>query len=174
MVARVKIKGLDKLSTKLRLRVGRAIKDAKTEKEFTKLVVEETRRGSIEPVLKPSTISNRRRLAKYNRTHKDYIATKSNLTFTGQLLNSLRSIFRASRLEYIISPGNRERRPYKYERGSKDKREIVTAKNTPTNKEIFEYQATEYKRRITQIFFRDNFRAKIVSLIKKAVRDNIK
>lgn len=41
--------------------------------------------------LKRSTIEMRKSLSKYNKTHPEYSASKSNLTFTGRLLNSIKA-----------------------------------------------------------------------------------
>lgn len=41
------------------------------------------------PDLKDSTIANRRRLKKRNKTHKTYSDRRSNLTFTGQLIDAI-------------------------------------------------------------------------------------
>lgn len=42
-----------------------------------------------QPALKPISVEVRKQLAKYNQTDKLYSAPRSNLTFTGQLLNSI-------------------------------------------------------------------------------------
>lgn len=59
--------------------VDKVRKDAfrfKTGKKFRKLA--------------PATIERRKELARYNKTHPEYSASKPNLTFTGRLLNSVR------------------------------------------------------------------------------------
>ncbi len=41
--------------------------------------------------LKRSTVENRKKLARHNKTHEDYSPSKPNLTFTGRLLNSVKA-----------------------------------------------------------------------------------
>ena len=54
--------------------------------------------------LKKSTIKSRKYLAKHNKTHPDYSPNKPNLTFTGQLLDSLKAFTRTegSKIVYEI------------------------------------------------------------------------
>ena len=48
-------------------------------------------KGNKHPTLAESTIRNRRYLAKYNPTHPTYSEKRSNVTITGELLDSLNS-----------------------------------------------------------------------------------
>tara|TARA_R110000868_G_scaffold411278_2_gene702647 strand:+ start:450 stop:968 length:519 start_codon:yes stop_codon:yes gene_type:complete len=71
---------------------------------------------------------NKKRIAKYNSTGKSYGSGKSNLTQTGQLLNSLKREKHKTQAQ-IISDGDRV--PYKTKNG--------TVKKTPTNAELTKY-----------------------------------
>ena len=104
MVTKVKIKGVDfsKVSGRVKLQIGRAIKKSNAEEEVTEVLVEEIRKNGIKPDLKISTINKRKQDARHNITHSSYRAGKSNLTFSGQLLDSLRSIFIVSKLLFTI------------------------------------------------------------------------
>ncbi len=77
-------------------------------------------RAGVSPVtgkrfkrLKASTIKTRTRLAKLNKTHKSFGESKSNLTFTGQLVNALvfakfiRSSF--TELNFFVNPTTRKK-----------------------------------------------------------------
>lgn len=71
--------------------VGKVRKDAfrfKTGKRFRKL--------------HPMTIESRKRLARYNKTHPDYSPSKPNLTFTGRLLDSVKSIIQAKGSSIVL------------------------------------------------------------------------
>tara|TARA_R110000868_G_scaffold411262_1_gene702568 strand:+ start:1442 stop:1960 length:519 start_codon:yes stop_codon:yes gene_type:complete len=71
---------------------------------------------------------NKKRIAKYNGTGKNFGNTKSNLTITGQLLESLKREKHKTQAQ-IIAYGDRV--PYKTKNG--------TVKKTPTNTELVKY-----------------------------------
>lgn len=111
--------------------------------------IQKTVRAGISPAtgksfarLKPSTVKNRKRLAKLNRTHKAYEANRSNLTFTGQLVNAVTSLVikfgEVTEIHFFISAS--DRRPYKTGRKSK-------AKKTPTNSKLAKFLETKTKNR---------------------------
>lgn len=77
--------------------------------------------------LKSLTIENRRRLANFNKTHPAFAPTKSNLTFSGQLINAVSGSF--ERDVNIIEIAETKRTGYKTGPRSRDK-------NPPTNKEL--------------------------------------
>lgn len=52
--------------------------------------------------LHPLTIESRKRLAKYNPTHPDYKPSKSNLTFTGRLLDSIKARIQAKGSSIVL------------------------------------------------------------------------
>lgn len=56
--------------------------------------------------LESSTIANRRYLAKHNPTHETFEPTRSNLTLTGQFLDSLKYVVKGAGLLEIFFDGN--------------------------------------------------------------------
>lgn len=90
-------------------------------------------RGGTQPSLAASTIERREYLANYNTTSASYRAARSNLTFTGQLLNAItfERIVGGVRLFFKDT----KRKPYKGKRG--------TYKNAPTNAEVAEFLADQ-------------------------------
>lgn len=48
--------------------------------------------SGVFPALKDSTIAHRKYLARYNPTHPTYAAKRSNLTITGEFLNSMKHV----------------------------------------------------------------------------------
>lgn len=99
------------------------------------------RKSGLSPVtnnklarLRRSTIKRRKKLARVNRTHVDFSPAKSNLTFSGQLLNAI-SFKRSRKAGGILSVQanifvkRTKRRPYK---GIRKK----FLKNSITNKEL--------------------------------------
>jgi hypothetical protein len=71
MATKVGITGLETLSKRVRLQVGKAIKDSGFEKELLEDVVDEIKKNGIEPSLTAKTIKRRERLATVNPTDPD-------------------------------------------------------------------------------------------------------
>lgn len=80
------------------------------------------------PALKSLTVQKRRELARYNATDSTYQAGRSNVTFTGQLLDSL-SFNQISNGVELFFKG--KRRPYRTKTGRRSGR-------VPTNAEVAE------------------------------------
>jgi hypothetical protein len=107
--------------------------------------IQQTARSGVSPAtgrkfakLKDSTIKNRKRLAKLNPTHPDYSTGKSNLTFTGQLINAIRSLVVrfGSEVRINIFVDASTRKPYRTGKKSR-------AKKTPRNDQLAKYLETE-------------------------------
>lgn len=81
------------------------------------------------PSLKKVTVEQREYLEKFNTTDRTYQSGRSNLTFTGQLLNSVAFKTIRDGIELFFKGS---RRPYKTGPGSR-------AKKTPTNEELAEF-----------------------------------
>lgn len=163
MTVRVRIVGLEKLSRRIKLQVGKAIKDSEFEKELLTDLVKEIKDNGIEPGLAQSTIRRRDRLATVNPTDAAYSAGKSNLTFTGQLLASLRSKFQASKLVFNFTAVGKHKN-YK----------LLTKKSStaarPSNSEIFKGQSELYGRSLANVFTRDEFRNRLVNKLKQSIK----
>ena len=102
--------------------IARELRSEKFGKHITDQLVNKIRKDSFNfktgksfKKLKPSTIQNRKRLAKYNRKNKAYKAEKPNLTFTGRLLNSVKGKFQAKASSIILRIDvSGTHAPYKY------------------------------------------------------------
>jgi hypothetical protein len=98
------------------------INDSGIPKQITEKIQKATRSGvfaddgSKIPALKDVTIDWRETYEDPNRTHSDYSAEKSNLTFTGELLDSIKSrvTTKSGKVEItnFVDP-KRNHRPYK-------------------------------------------------------------
>ena len=85
----------------LKQRLKKVTNDLKTDKfgqTISNVITKKIRRDSYNwktgksfKALAPSTIERRKKLSKYNKTHSDYSPSKSNLTFTGRLLKSVKT-----------------------------------------------------------------------------------
>ena len=93
-----------------------AINDIKGNAREGKPVVDN--KVSSFPSLDDKYITRRKRLASVNETDSVYSPKRSNLTFTGQLLNSLKATFKGAII--TISPTGK-RRPYKLIKGGRTK-----------------------------------------------------
>lgn len=176
MATRVRIVGLEKLSRRIKLQVGKAIKDSEFEKELLTDLVKEIKDNGIEPGLASSTIRRRDRLATVNPTDAAYSAGKSNLTFTGQLLASLRSKFRVRGLVFNFTAIGKHK-PYKNMSGKKQKFKKKLNEDTgklvsgaPSNSDIFKGQSELYGRSLANVFTRDEFRNRLVNKLKQSIK----
>jgi hypothetical protein len=164
VATRVKIIGLEKVSKRIKTQVGRAIKQSGFERDLLGDVIEEIRENGIEPELRPATIKRRERLATVNPTDSAYSSGKSNLTFTGQLLNSLRVKFQVSKLVFNFTSIGKHR-PYKLIRKKK-----TSASARVSNSEIFRGQEELYQRSIANIFTRGDFKTRLVNKLKQSIK----
>lgn len=110
-MTKAKVIGLNKSRRRLQKILVGAISSTKGLKEIEKNVVSTFRSGKLLDgssikSLKRSTVEQRKRLARSNRTGKGYSASKSNLTLTGRFLESFKSSVELGRdkVLYIIRP----------------------------------------------------------------------
>lgn len=164
-MTRVRVVGLERATKRIRLQVGQAIAKSKFADKLREAVVKETIENGLGPSLQRSTIKRRERLATVNTTGPGYQAGKSNLTFTGQLLRSLRIKFVASRLVFQFT-ALKSRRPYNLIRGGKGQK--------TDNTTIFRGQAELYGRSLANLFSRDKFKQSLTQSLKKTIRDFFK
>lgn len=114
-----------------------------------------TRKGELKS-LSDEWIDERKKIAKATATHPAYSARRSNLTLTGQLLDSLKIIY--SKAGEVIIEATGIHRPYKasylkswYRIGQSGKRHLVKSSNTGMrtigesieNKKLAEYVADQ-------------------------------
>lgn len=164
MTVRVRITGLENATRRLRTQVGRAIKEANVDDDLKEITVEAIREKGVEPELAPSTIRYREFYEGNNATHPDYSAAKSNLTYTGQLLDKIRVAFQVSKLRFNFLADGTHRRL----KGKKG-RPIGTA---ISNKKLLGY--VNEQRPILQVFRFDDVKEKLVQKIRNAIRRNFR
>lgn len=163
VATRVRVIGVEALSKRIKTQVGRAIKQSGFEKELLVDLVKEIKENGIEPNLAPSTINRRGRLATVNQTDSAYSQGKSNLTFTGQLLASLRAKFQVSGLVFNFTAVGKHKN-YKLLTNKK------STASRPSNSDIFKGQEEMYGRSLANPFTRDEFRNKIVNKLKQSIK----
>ena len=148
-----------------RLINGALIGDKKLAENMAEVVREEIRKG-VDPDLTSATISRRKSLATSNKTAKDYSASKSNLTFTGQFLESFKGKFRKTKLSilYVVEPRG-VHKAYKLPKNKKKKGKRKRLKGT-TNLKIAEYQL-DLGRNYKEVALR--VKNKVSALIQKAL-----
>lgn len=135
MATKVKILGVKKVAASVARGINKAIADNNIYKDAHELLEKEIRIGKNPKTgraykkLAPSTVENRRRLAKTNSTHTSYAANRSNLTLTGKLLEGLFSRFNKSKGILTVDvkgqhPGYKGQKK-KIKGSSKSRKEIV-------------------------------------------------
>ena len=116
-MAKVKVTGLKRL----RLQVLKEVDSAMGRPEFLKIFVQdlvnEIKKKGVRPGLEKATIQNRKYLARHNTTGKAYRANKSNMTFTGELLDSITARYIKSKRVFVINAPRVKHKPYN--KGSK-------------------------------------------------------
>jgi len=140
---KVKIKGLNKVEIQVKKRLEDLLKDTTMLNEVgettAKMIVNNARSGSVfkndkkEKIkkLKNISIAHRKYLAKYNSTSDVYSASRSNLSFTGQFLKSIKHTVKRGLI--IIEPTG-SRTGYKTGPKTKDS-------NPPSNKQLAKFLA---------------------------------
>lgn len=157
-MAKVTITGFEKASAQVKLKAAKAIQQSQWPKSVAIDLVEEIRTNGIDPSLADSTIQNRERIARKNKTHKDYVSWFSNLTLSGQLLDSLKSKFVPSSFSISILSSDKAHKKYR-----------PSKRSTPTLNQIFKYQK-QMGRDILIVFERKSFVDKITRKLQSAIR----
>ncbi len=140
--------------------------------------IQKTARSGISPAtgkkfapLKDSTKKNRGRLSKINNTHSKYSKNRSNLTFTGQLINavSFAVVPFGDRVEINLFIKATPRKPYKTGKGSR-------AKNTPDNATLAGFLETKTGSRAARTILgvTNRQQGKIREIIRKHLNLEIK
>lgn len=140
-MAKVNIKGLPQLTAALKKFINES---ASREEILLRIgiigresIIAKTRTGKNlvtggkQKALKASTVKHREILAKSNPVQETFSAKRSNLTLTGQLLESIKIIPSKSKAEVNLVPKG-TRKPYVNKNGK-------SQKGTPTNEDLTEY-----------------------------------
>ena len=176
-MARVKVTGLERATKRIRTQVGQAIKKGGFEKEMQRQVVEEVRKNSISPVLTRAWVRRRDRLSTVNKTHPDFSAPNSNLTFTGQLLDSMFITFNITKFAFLFRAKGKHKQYRNLNKKKTKARRVVqedgSVKVGITNFEIFQFQK-DLGRSLAQLFSRDKFKQSLTQSLKKTIRDFFK
>lgn len=125
------------LKTSFRQTLNNLLDDPKLQKEVGVFAVDRIRAFARKtkplnktrsfPKLQPSTVANRGRLAKLNRTQRTYAQPRSNLTLTGQLLDGLKFKITKKRIINVFTSG--KRKMYRTSKNSFAKPNSVNSKN---------------------------------------------
>lgn len=136
-----------------------AIKNIKLETRKGKYIKD----GSAQKPLSSAWIDKKRELAKNNAKGVSFSAAKSNLTVTGQLLESLKRT--DDRKRVILTPTGK-RRGYINKNNRRAK-----ASSTPTNKELAGYLKDQGR---SFLGYSDKLKKAVTKVFKEAVRRNLK
>lgn len=161
----VKITGLENLSRRLKTEVGRALKKSQFEEDAVELLVDAIRKKGKLKALKTSTINRRRALATVNTTHQSFSPPKSNLTFSGQLLDSLDGKFIITKFSLVLTPKGMRK---KYRNLTKRKRKKRRSKPVK-NADVMEGQL-DMGRDPLAVLENKKVRKDFVDLVKSVIR----
>lgn len=142
LMASVKIKGIPEVKASVRNLFNEVRKDPKLLEDIGIKMVEQTQAfnrsgksvsGDKHPRIESETVDRKEKLKKVNPVSEYYRRAASNVTFTGQLLRSIKfKVFSSEGTVKLEASG--ERKPYKNLDGTS-----VSADNTPTNEQLVGY-----------------------------------
>jgi len=113
--ARIRIKGFENEKKIITTRLLGEIKKAELLNAIGEDVINDVRNEAQEgqntwPSISPAWEKRKKRLAEFNPTHSEYAPGRNNLTFTGQLLNSLKTFLIVGKAQIIIRPTKKHKR----------------------------------------------------------------
>jgi len=176
MATKVSIRGFSKLSSSIKENLRKVLKDTRMIKELTEASQRDNKAdvslgkdpvtGKKFQALSAKTIAQRKALAKYNSTSNQFKASKSNLTFTGQLVKAIRSraVLKGDTLN-IFNYLLKARKGYKNQVGGTSK--------TPNNIKIAGY-LKDMGRNTLGYFIDTKRRKKITNIIRAALRRRLR
>lgn len=159
------IKGIDSVTANLKRFLTEAIKDEQTLQAVAKEVVDQVQkrtRARLEeykqPKIQKTTVERRKTLIRQGNSSEFAEASRSNLTLSGQLLNSIR--FATEKAKSLIRFSLSDfRRPYKGKRGQ----DLENKTNTEIKEEL-------ESRGFKFLFISDKLRARLQSKLKAEIR----
>jgi len=116
-MAKIKVLNLEGASRAVRFKILKNIREPKLMQEIGQHVRKDIREGDELSPLKASTIRQREYLRQFNQTHTNYSARRSNVTFTGELLNALE--VRVNTIKGLIVLGFKKGIHRRYKTGAK-------------------------------------------------------
>lgn len=111
-MTKIRITGFENITPKLRLQIGKAIKQSGFDKVLREEYISFIQDRGFDGGLAKGTVEQRKRLALFNQTDPKYQAEKANLTFTGELWKRLKSNFLVSKLSVTLIAPNTKHKPY--------------------------------------------------------------
>ena len=141
-MARVKIKGFESINKRIVQKVLGEVRKSGLLQQIGKNVTESVKKESQTgqpgwPQLSSKWSDYRDKLATINKTDDEYRSGRNNLTFTGQLLNSIKTFIQVSKLQVIIKPTGNHKKYKRLRTGKASSKEKIVK-----NQDIMEYQAT--------------------------------
>lgn len=140
-MANVKIKGFESINKRITQKVlGEVRKSGLLQqigKNITNDVKKQTQTGqSGWPPLSDEWSEYRDKLAVINNVDAEYRSGRNNLTFTGQLLNSIKAFIQVSKLQVIIKPTGNHRKYKRLRTGKTSKGKTTKSGKTSKSKSV--------------------------------------
>jgi len=121
----VDFKSSKQYSTYLKKKLRNVVRTGNIAGKIEKYYRESSRVRKFSKLTK-STKVNRGKMARYNKTHKKYSRNRSNLTFSGQLIDSIKAFIKISKSAIELVPTGK-RKPYTLKSGKPSKTKATNA-----------------------------------------------
>ena len=167
MATKVNVSIDNNIPKRLRLQITRAVAVTQYHKQFLELFKVQVRKFNFGG-LKASTIRRRRQIAKFNKTHPEYRASRDNLTLSGELIDTFKSKFVTSKFLFLLIPSKKKHKRYK----SSGKRKTKKSSSTATNEQIIKFQG-QLGRELSDVFT-DQFVKKVEKDLVKTIRRQLR
>lgn len=126
MAVKLKLKGLSRFSGKEKLKLGRAIKQSGVMDDIGEDIIKTSKKAKRKG-FSTEWSKYRDKLATKNPTDPEYSSGKSNLTFTGGLINSIKVKFVTGQFKIVIAPTGKHKN---YKRLTKRKKKKGASKRS--------------------------------------------
>lgn len=160
-MAKVKVLNLDKVQSRIRQQITKALRAKEIRKDIGQIVGDEIQKTNFGAASK-NTVNQRKYLEKYNKTHPSYSRDKINITFTGDLMDDLRGNVLldtdGGKIKYVIENSEKKHKRYKNKKGKGIGKQ-------QTHKEIADHVLKLYKF--------DKFSQETINKLLKAIKDNL-
>jgi hypothetical protein len=160
----INLKGLERATKAQKRKIYSAIARSDFKETLKKELIIETRIAGLSPSLKRASIKYREYLARYNNMHAKFRAAFSNLTATGELLDSMKSFYVTAQNQFRFIFPEKKHKPYKKSNGRNMKGKQSTMK------QIYEWQSDAGRNIQEQIINRKSFLDKVSAMLVKSVQ----
>jgi hypothetical protein len=155
----INLKGLERATKAQKRKIYSAIARSDFKEQLRKELIIETRIAGLSPSLKRASIKYREYLARFNTVHSKFRASFSNLTITGELLDSMKSFYVTAQNQFRFIFPEKRHKPYKNIKGKQS-----------TMRQIYDWQSDAGRNIQEQIITQKSFLDKVSAMLVKSVQ----